>query len=244
MNKTASYKMTIIVPVFNEEQSLPRVEEELKKYFTSAAVSCCVLFVDDGSTDNSLNEIKRLCSENEAFFYLHWEKNRGLSAALKAGIDQAESEFVGYIDADLQTAPEDFNLLLEYISDYEMVIGIRVGRKDNFVKKISSRIANGYRRMMTHDGIEDTGCPLKVIQTEKAKKIPFFNGMHRFLPALIQLQQGRVKQIPVRHFPRTEGQSKYHLFNRLAGPFMDCFAFRWMKKRYINYSIDQTNLEK
>ena len=123
-----------------------------------------------------------------------------------------------------------------------MVMGIRTGRKDSLGKKLSSKIANSFRRMMTNDGIEDTGCPLKIIHTEYAKRIPMFTGMHRFLPALLQLQHGRVKQVPVRHFERTAGQSKFHLWNRLVSPFMDCFAFRWMKKRYINYTIEKEDI--
>ncbi len=161
---------------------------------------------------------------------------------MKAGIDHCNSEFVGYIDADLQTTPEDFNLLLTHVEDYEMVMGIRTGRKDSFIKNMSSRIANGFRRSMTHDGVEDTGCPLKILRTDYAKRIPFFTGMHRFLPALIQLQNGKVKQMPVRHFPRMAGKSKYNLCNRLVGPFKDCFAYRWMKKRYINYEVAENNL--
>mgnify|MGYP003398008441 FL=1 len=96
--------------------------------------------------------------------------------------------------------------------------------------------------MMTNDGVQDTGCPLKIMHTEYAKRIPFFTGMHRFLPALILLQNGKVKQVPVRHFPRTAGVSKYHLWNRLVSPFMDCFAYRWMKKRYINYKVAESNI--
>ncbi len=169
-------------------------------------------------------------------------RNSGLSTAMKAGIDATYSEYVGYMDADLQTTPDDFNLLLAHIESYEMVMGIRANRKDSFFKNLQSKIANGFRRKMTNDGVADTGCPLKVLHSENAKKIPFFNGMHRFLPALIQLQQGKVLQIPVRHFPRVAGVSKYHLWNRLVSPFLDCFAFRWMRKRYINYSINDNNL--
>ena len=146
------------------------------------------------------------------------------------------------MDADMQTTPEDLNLLLKDIEDYELVMGIRANRKDTFFKKIQSRIANGFRRMMTNDGVQDTGCPLKIMHTEYAKRIPFFTGMHRFLPALILLQNGKVKQVPVRHFPRTAGVSKYHLWNRLVSPFMDCFAYRWMKKRYINYNVAESNI--
>ncbi len=242
MNKSAGYKLTIIVPVYNEEGNILRLERELASFLKISRLSSCVLFVNDGSTDASGQLIREICGRNDGFFHIRLARNGGLSAAMKAGIDVACSEYVGYIDADLQTAPEDFNLLLEYAGEYEMVMGIRTGRKDSFVKNLSSRIANGFRRAMTHDGVEDTGCPLKILRTDYAKRIPFFTGMHRFLPALIQLQNGRVKQIPVRHFPRMAGQSKYHLWNRLVGPFKDCFAYRWMKKRYINYEIADGNL--
>lgn len=242
MNKSAAYKLTIIVPVYNEEGNILRLEKELTSFLQVARLSSCVLFVDDGSTDTSGRLIGEVCGRNKDFFHIRLARNGGLSAAMKAGIDVACSEYVGYIDADLQTAPADFNLLLEHVETYEMVMGIRTGRKDSVVKNLSSRIANGFRRAMTHDGVEDTGCPLKILRTDYAKRIPFFTGMHRFLPALIQLQHGRVKQIPVRHFPRMAGKSKYHLWNRLAGPFKDCFAYRWMKKRYINYEITDNNL--
>lgn len=242
MNKTANYRLTIIVPVYNEEGNIERLEKELGDFLKIARVSSCVLFVNDGSKDESGKLLKDICQGHPDFYYLELAKNGGLSAAMKAGIDHSYSEFVGYIDADLQTAPEDFNLLLEHVEDYEMVMGIRTGRKDSFVKNMSSKIANGFRRSMTHDGVEDTGCPLKILRTDYAKRIPFFTGMHRFLPALIQLQHGKVKQIPVRHFPRIAGKSKYNLRNRLVGPFKDCFAYRWMRKRYINYEVAEDNL--
>jgi len=243
MNNTSKYKLTIIVPVYNEEDNISALEEKLGAYLPKALVSACVLFVNDGSADSSLDGIKKICSRNSDFYYISLEYNSGLSAAMKAGIDTAMSEYVGYIDADLQTAPDDFNLLLPYIDSYELVMGIRANRKDSWFKKIQSRIANGFRRSMTHDGVQDTGCPLKVMHTDYAKRIPFFTGMHRFLPALIQLQNGKVKQVAVRHFPRTAGVSKYHLWNRLVAPFIDCFAYRWMKKRYINYRIADGNID-
>ena len=237
------YQFTVVVPVYNEQDNILRLENELSSFVETAKMKTCILFVDDGSTDDSAKMLRETCSRNEAMFYILFAQNKGLSAALKAGIDHTFTEYTGYIDADLQTAPEDFNLLLEYAPQYAMTMGIRTGRKDGFVKRISSKIANGFRRMMTNDGIADTGCPLKVIKTEYAKRIPFFTGMHRFLPALIQLQEGgTVKEIPVRHFPRTAGVSKYHLWNRLLGPLKDCFAYRWMKKRYINYSVAESNL--
>jgi glycosyltransferase involved in cell wall biosynthesis len=242
MNKTKEYELTVVVPVYNEVESLPRVERAMREWLPTSPVKACVLMVNDGSKDGSLELMREICARNEAMFYISLAKNGGLSAAMKAGIDATHSRFVGYIDADLQTTPEDFNLLLEHVADYQLVMGIRAGRKDSFFKNLQSKIANGFRNMMTHDGAKDTGCPLKVMWSDYAKRIPFFTGMHRFLPALIQLQEGRMMQIPVRHFPRTEGVSKYHLWNRLIGPFKDCFAYRWMRKRYINYQIGEGNV--
>lgn len=241
-NKTGEYDFTIIVPVYNEEDNMEAVGQRLAAYLPTALRRACVLFVNDCSTDNSLALIKDICARNEHFYYITFERNGGLSAALKAGIDYAWSPLVGYIDSDLQTAPEDFNLLLEHAGEAELVTGIRANRKDSGFKKLQSKIANGFRRFMTHDGATDTGCPLKVMHTDYAKRVPFFTGMHRFLPALIQLQKGHFIEMPVRHFPRVAGKSKYHLWNRLAGPFKDCFAYRWMRKRYINYNIDGSNL--
>lgn len=244
MNKTANYRFTIIVPVFNEEDNIHTLEKRLAAFLPECRERACVLFVDDGSTDSSAERIREVCARNADFFHIGFVKNAGLSAALKAGIDHTESEYLGYMDADLQTAPEDFNLLLEHIEDYTMVTGIRANRKDTPFKRFQSKFANGIRRMMTHDGATDTGCPLKVLHTDAAKRLPLFKGMHRFLPALVLLQDGGCyKQVPVRHFPRTAGKSKFHLWNRLAGPFADCFAYRWMKPRYINYKVGENDLD-
>lgn len=242
-NHTSEYRFTIICPVYQERDNMERLEKRFSEYLPTCLVRACVLFVNDGSTDGSAELIREVCARNADFYYIEFQRNCGLSAAIKAGIDYTESEYLGYIDADLQTAPEDFNLLLADIEEYSMVIGIRAARKDSAFKRIQSRIANGWRRMMTGDGAIDTGCPLKVLHTDVAKRIPLFKGMHRFFPALVLLQEGATyKQVPVRHFPREAGASKFHLWNRLAGPFMDCFAYRWMRPRYINYSVKNTDL--
>ncbi|MCB0462733.1 MAG: glycosyltransferase family 2 protein [Flavobacteriaceae bacterium] len=237
-----SFQFTIIVPVYNEEDNLERVEKELLAYSKIATKKTCILFVNDGSKDNSQAIIESICNRNDNFNYISFEANKGLSAAIKAGFDYATTELVGYIDSDLQTNPEDFNLLLEHINDHDLVTGVRANRKDSFVKNMSSTIANGIRRAFTHDGMDDTGCPLKVIKTDYAKRIPMFKGLHRFLPAMILLQEGKIIQIPVRHYPRIAGQAKFGLWNRLFGPLADCFAYLWMKRKYINYKVAKHDL--
>lgn len=234
-----NYDFTIIVPVYNEEGNLERVEKELLDYLRIASRPTCILFVNDGSTDQSQLLIEGICNRNKAFSYISFKENNGLSAAIKAGFDYVDTPLLGYIDSDLQTSPEDFNLLLEHIEEYDLVTGVRSNRKDTFVKNMSSTIANFIRRAFTHDGMDDTGCPLKVIKSDYAKRIPMFKGLHRFLPAMILLQEGKIIQIPVRHFPRIAGTAKFGLWNRLLGPLSDCFAYLWMKQKYINYEIKE-----
>lgn len=242
MNETQKYDFTIVVPVYNEEDNLARVEASLGTFLHKSPMKTCVLLVNDGSADQSLGMIQDICRRHPDFYYISSSENHGLSTAMKAGIDTARSKYVGYIDSDLQTDPEDFALLLQYAPDYQLVSGIRANRKDSFFKRLQSKIANGFRRRMTGDTATDTGCPLKVMQTAYARRLPFFDGMHRFLPALMMLEGGRFKEVPVRHYPRIAGVSKYHLWNRLRGPLLDCFAYRWMKKRYIRYGITSQNV--
>ncbi|MCB0472134.1 MAG: glycosyltransferase [Flavobacteriaceae bacterium] len=236
------YRMTIIIPVYNEIDNLDRIFTTFTDYFSKSKTKSKVLFIDDGSADGSFDKIKTICNENPDFEYIKFKKNCGLSAAIKAGIDYCNTELIGYIDADLQTTPFDFDVLLQDIDSYAAVIGYRGKRKDTLNKKIQSLIANSIRRALIDDGIIDTGCPLKVIHSDVAKRIPFFKGMHRFMPALIQLQGGQVKQINVQHFERIAGKSKFNLLNRSIGPLRDAFAYRWMRSRYINYEVEETTI--
>ena len=242
MNRTAEYQLTIALPVFNEEGNLLALEEALAAYLPKCLMKACVLLVNDCSTDSSLKMIKDICSRHSDFFYISNPQRLGLSGALKTAFDAVESDFVGYIDADLQTFPEDFNLLLEHAPGYPLVTGVRTGRKDGPAKKIQARIGNWWRRVMTSDGAADTGCPLKVLQRDAARRLPMFNGMHRFIPALILLQDGgRFKEVPIRHRSRTAGRSKFNMFNRLRG-FTDCFIYRWMRRNWVIYNRGENNL--
>ena len=229
--------LTIIIPVFNEEESLPSCFKELDEFINISPISSHVLFVNDGSSDSSGRMLDEKCRSSQNYTCLTLDKNYGLSTAIKAGFDACKTPLVGYLDADLQTKPQDFLQYFKHFPEYDMVNGIRQNRKDNIIKRFSSKIANIYRRIMINDGIEDTCCPLKILKTSYAQQMIFFDGMHRFIPALIKIQGGRVKQLPVSHYPRCFGSSKYHIWNRLLGPFFDTLAFRWMQSRYIRYKI-------
>ena len=231
------FEFTIIVPVYNEELNLKRVEKELLSFIKIAKKETAILFINDGSTDNSQQIIEDICQKNTKFRFIHFKKNKGLSAALKAGFDHVDTPLLGYIDADLQTSPKDFNILLNHIEYYDLVTGIRSERRDSLIKKFSSKISSKIRTIFTNDGIEDSCCPLKVIKTDCAKKIPMFKGLHRFLPAMVLLQKGTVLEIPIQHFPRIAGKTKFGIRNRLLGPITDCFVYLWMKKKYINYEV-------
>ena len=242
MNRTAEYQLTIAIPVYNEEGNLLALEEALAAYLPKCLMKACVLLVNDCSTDSSLEMIRAMCSRHENFFYVCHSRRLGCSGAMKTAIDAIQSQYMGYTDADLQTLPEEFNLMLPYAADYPLVAGVRSSREDGWRKKLQSRIGNGFRRMMTGDGARDSVCPMKVIQMEYARRLPMFNGMHRFLPALILLQEGgRYKEVMVTHRSRTAGKSKFNMFNRLRG-FTDCFIYRWMRRNWVDYKRGENNL--
>lgn len=231
------YEFTIIVPVYNEQECLPELFKHLELYLLKASKKTKILLVNDGSSDHSAELIKEFCADKEDFYYLLFERNFGKGAALKAAFDHVETPILGYLDADLQTYPEDFEKLLPFLGEYDLVSGWRKDRKDTLIKRISSKVGNGVRNIFTQDNMHDTGCPLKIMKTSFAKQIPMFKGLQRFLPAMVLLQNGKLKEVEIPHYPRLAGESKYNFRNRFMGPLMDCFAYVWMKKSYINYKV-------
>jgi dolichol-phosphate mannosyltransferase len=132
----------------------------------------------------------------------------------------------------------DFLELLPYCGPFDLVTGVRVSRKDTLVKRISSIVANTVRQRILNDGMTDTCCPLKIGRTNMLRSIPFFNGAHRFLPALVQMNGGRVHQTPVNHYPRIAGEAKYHLTNRLIGPLVGLLVVSWLQRHATRYQIE------
>ena len=160
---------------------------------------------------------------------------------MAAGFAAARGEVAVTLDADLQDEPEDIAKLLARLGagDCEAVCGWREKRHDNWLRRVSSRIANGVRNWVSGDDIIDTGCTLKVYRTEYLRKIKMFKGAHRFLPTLLKMEGARVEQLPVRHHPRAAGRSKYGVWNRLFKSSADLLAVRWMKSRHIRYQAEE-----
>lgn len=230
--------ISLIIPVFNEEENIiplsEKVNSALKKFKFE------VLWIDDGSTDKTLERIKQVKKNNPRHRYISFAKNYGQSIALITGFKHAKGDIIAIIDGDMQNDPEDIKRMLPLLKEADIVCGIRKNRKDNIIRRISSKIANTVRNWITNENIKDTGCSLKLIKKEYAQKIPSFNGMHRFLPTLIRLFGGKVAEIEVSHFPRERGKSKYGIRNRLITSFLDCLAIRWMQKRYISPEVKES----
>jgi dolichol-phosphate mannosyltransferase len=226
--------LSIVIPVFNEEENLEPLLLELEPVLKNLSSSFEVICVDDKSTDKSLQILRQLQNTYPYLLVLSHRLNAGESAAQATGFEYARGKVILTMDADLQNDPADIPALLAALkNDVAAVCGIRRVRKDDLVKKISSRIANCFRNWVTGDLIHDAGCTFRAIRKSALKEIPVFNGLHRFLPTLLRYQGYRVVEIEVNHRPRMHGTSKYGIGNRLWRGLRDCFAMRWFKARSI-----------
>jgi dolichol-phosphate mannosyltransferase len=240
-NNNYSQKLDIsfVIPVYNEEENIKPLYDEIKNIAPKISSSYEIIFVDDASTDNSLNEIKKISQLDQNVKYISFLQNRGQSAALYAGFQKASKEVIITLDADLQNDPNDIPEMLKFYGKYDMINGWRKKRKDSFSKKIGSKIGNFIRNKITGEEINDTGCGLKVMKTSILKKIKMYKGLHRFLPTLMKLEGARVIEIPVNHRERKHGVSKYNNIKRAIEGFYDLIAVRWMIKRHIEIKIKE-----
>lgn len=224
--------VSVVVPLFNEEESVPILQSEL----TAALIGLDyeIIFVDDGSSDQTVARI----ALGPGVRVLRFEKNAGQSAALYAGLHRARGATALLIDGDLQNDPADIpRLLAEIGRGADLVCGYRAQRKDTFVKRVTSRVANFVRSRFTKDGVRDTGCTLKAMRRECIGALLPFKGMHRFIPALVKGAGYRLVEIPVNHRPRKFGQSKYGLGNRAIRATVDMFGVRWLLSRQLSYKV-------
>lgn len=232
--------LSVVIPVFNEEESLPSLDREVKAALEPAGITFEVLYVDDGSTDRSPELLAELAAADPRVRVIRLGRNQGQSPALAAGFRRVRGDVVVTLDSDLQNDPAEIPRLLEALDGWDCVSGVRVKRQDTWTRRFSSRVANRVRDAVIHDGITDVGCSLKAYRAELVKDdLPMFKGMHRFLPALVQLKGARVRELPVHHRPRRFGQAKYGIGNRLFRALADLFAVRWMQKRWIDRRLEQ-----
>ncbi|OHB25520.1 MAG: glycosyl transferase [Desulfuromonadaceae bacterium GWC2_58_13] len=233
--------ISVIVPVYNEAENLGQLVAELQSSLSPLICPHEILFVDDGSTDESLAIIRALAAEHSQIQCIAFEKNTGQSAALYAGFQQARGDVVITLDADLQNDPADIPVMLRYYGDYDMITGWRKNRRDPLSKKIASKVGNSFRNWMTRETIHDTGCSLKIMRADMLKKIKMFRGLHRFLPTLMRLEGARVIEVPVNHRPRLHGVSKYTNWRRGIEGFQDVLAVQWMQKRNLRIKIRESH---
>ena len=227
-------RLSVIVPLFNEEENVGPMVAEIKAALPEGAFE--LLVVDDGSTDDTVSRIPR-----ERFVrVIEFERNAGQSAALFAGIDAARGEVIVLLDGDLQNDPADIPRLLERLdAGADLVCGYRAKRQDTWWKRTQSRLANWFRQRLTQDGVRDTGCTLKAMRRQCRNALVPFSGMHRFIPALVASAGFKVVEIPVNHRARRHGTSKYSFGNRAARAACDLLGVLWLNRRRISYQLKE-----
>ena len=224
-------KISVVIPVYNEEENLEPLLEELFPVLTEIGSAFEVICVDDASTDGSLAVLQTLLTKYSELKIVRHRLNCGESAAEASGFANARGDWIVTMDADQQNDPADIPALLAAAVKADAVCGVRQKREDDWVKRISSKIANGFRNWVTKDVVADAGCTFRALRREALREVPVFNGMHRFLPTLLRLKGFKVVEIPVNHRPRIRGVSKYGIGNRMFRGLVDCFAILWFRKR-------------
>jgi glycosyltransferase involved in cell wall biosynthesis len=187
-----------------------------------------VVYVDDGSTDGTFDELARLAALDRRIKVVRLRRNFGQAAAMQAGIDASVGELIATMDGDLQNDPADLHAMVGKLDEgYDMVLGERVDRKDNLLRKIPSKMANALIRKVTKIPFRDFGCTIRVIRADVARNMRIYGEMHRFIPVLAMNLGARTAQIPVRHHPRTAGKSKYGV-GRTGRVLLDLLTIKFM----------------
>ena len=224
-------EISIIVPVFNEADNILPLAQEVFAALRNEPRACELVFVDDASTDNTWQQIAAARAADPRVRGLRHARNAGQSAALWTGIQATTSPILATLDGDRQNDPADLPKLFAELADADFVCGMRLARQDSFVRRASSRIARWARRTVLKADFRDTGCALRAFKRETLTGIFGFNGLHRFLPVLVQGGGYRTREISVNHRPRVAGVSKYGVWNRLGRGIVDLFAIAWYQKR-------------
>ncbi len=235
----AAPELSVLLPAFNEAESLPEVWSELGPVLDGLARPVEVIFVDDGSTDRTPEVVRRIRRADSRVRLVRLAGNGGLSTALAAGFERARGGIVITMDTDLQNDPRDIPRMLASLDGYDAVTGWRQHRDDPWLKRASSRVANAVRNAVTRDHVRDSACTLRVIRRRCLACLPRFRGFHRFVPTLLRLGGWSVLELPVNHRARRFGVSHYGIRNRAFVAFEDLLAVRWMQDRSLRYEVTE-----
>jgi glycosyltransferase involved in cell wall biosynthesis len=236
---TAAPDLSIVVPVYNEEESLPRLWPEIREALEPTGLRFEVIFVDDGSRDRSAEIVRELRERDGRVRLVRLKANAGETAATDAGLKAVRGRRVVVMDADLQNDPHDIPAMLQHLDQWDAVTGWRVNRAagDSWVRRVSSRIANRVRNRLSEESVQDSGCTFRAFRRECLRDLVLYRGFHRFIPTLLKMRGFRVLEMPVNHRPRRFGRSSYGIGNRAGRAFVDLLVVRWMKDRVLRYEI-------
>ena len=233
--------LSVVTPAYNEEGNLPRLIAEIVSSLSVLDRPYEIIVVDDASTDESAARLQGLMKDCRSLRVVRMKQRSGQSSALAAGLRHAKGQYIATLDADGQNDPADIPRMLAMVTSgsCDMVSGWRMQRQDTWLRRLSSRVANGVRNGLTREEVRDSACGHKVFKRECLEEMVYFDGMHRFLPTLVRMRGYRVQETPVHHRPRTAGRAKYGLFNRLVRPLVDTLAIRWMQNRQIRRECEE-----
>jgi dolichol-phosphate mannosyltransferase len=227
-------ELTVVIPVFNEVESIALLIDEVCTRL-DGELDYEIIVVDDGSTDSTPGVLQSSRQAHPQLRILRHRKCCGQSAAIASGVQAAAAPWIATLDGDGQNDPADILMLYQALDKSStagmLVTGYRKQRRDDWLKRLSSRVANTVRAWVLGDATPDSACGLKVFARDTFLALPQFDHMHRFLPALVQRQGGRVLSIEVRHRPRARGVSRYGLHDRLWSGIIDLFGVRWLQRR-------------
>lgn len=226
------WDVSILVPVYNEESNVEKLYNEIRTALENGQFLYEVIFIDDGSTDNTRLNLNHLAEKYDNLRLICHTKNFGQSAAIYTGAKHARYTMLVTLDGDGQNDPKDIPVLFNHLKNTQaVVLGLRKKRKDKFIRILSSRIGNSVRQRLLNDHCPDTGCSLKLFPRKAFLELPHFNHLHRFLPALFKRAKLKIAYVPVNHRPRWYGKSKYGVINRLFVGLYDLIGVRWLLKR-------------
>jgi dolichol-phosphate mannosyltransferase len=236
---TGAIDVSIVLPVYNEADSLPILFAEIEQSMADTGRSYEVVCVDDGSQDGSADIIRSFREVDPRIRLVRFGANAGETAATDAGLRAARGRFIVTMDADLQNDPRDIPMLLVHLDRSDAVTGWRIDRHagDSWLRQVSSRVANRVRNALSDESIRDSGCTFRAFRRECVQELVLYEGFHRFVPTLLRMRGFAVLEVPVNHRLRRFGQSKYGIANRAWSAFKDLLAVRWMKARAICYEV-------